>query len=69
MVILLLVLGILAGRGLAGHPVLLINPAAEIHQLAALGAERARGIILPLDRLVAGRTLHLETAAWARLEL
>jgi hypothetical protein len=47
------------GRGFVrGHLVLFIGPRAEVEQLAALGAERAMRVILPLGRFVAVGTLH-----------
>jgi hypothetical protein len=39
------------------HAVLVVDPVAKIHQLAALGAERAMRIVFPLDWLLAGWTL------------
>lgn len=43
---------------LAGHAVFLTYPATEIQQLATLRAKGTIGIVFPLDRLTADRTLH-----------
>ena len=41
-----------------GNAVLVVDPAPQVNQLAVFGTERAIGIILPLDGLVAVWTLH-----------
>ena len=42
-----------------GDAVVFVSPVAEVEQFAAFGAERAVGIVLPLDGFVACRTfLH-----------
>ena len=43
---------------LARNAILLAGPFIEINQLAPFGAERPPGVVLPLDRLSAGRTFR-----------
>jgi hypothetical protein len=41
-----------------GHAIFLAHPFTEIHELAAFGTKRSKGIVLPLYVFVAGGTLH-----------
>ena len=45
-------------RGFGRDAILFVGPAAEVYQLAALGAERAVGVILPFGGIITGRTIH-----------
>jgi hypothetical protein len=55
------------GNRVPRHAILFTNPLAEIYKLAAFRTERPKGIILPLNRLVAGRTLFHEPGGARRL--
>jgi hypothetical protein len=50
---------LVAGNGLAGNPILALDPAPKVDQLATLRTERTKRIIFPLDWLTAGWALHL----------
>jgi hypothetical protein len=51
----------LAGDCLPRHAILFTHPLVQVDELAAFRAKGPKGIILPFDLLVAGRTFHLET--------
>jgi len=42
----------------AGHPIFVVHPAAEVHQLAALGTKGTERIVFPLSGFTAGWALH-----------
>ena len=52
---------------LSRHAILFAHPLAEIDKFAAFRTEGPKGIILPLDLLVAGRTLFHEQCDARRL--
>jgi hypothetical protein len=45
-------------RGFAWHDIAAVEPASEIHELAALGAERTERELVGRDRLLARRATH-----------
>jgi hypothetical protein len=59
----IIVLHRLTGDWPSWHAIFFTHPLAQVHEFAAFRAKRSKGIILPFDLLVAGRTFHLETNA------